>query len=66
MLSRRDTVLKVDDIALFKTTYLLDVIMCLIKYQLTLPDIIDSSACCCSTFVMLLGSIPFDSAYFSN
>ena len=76
MLSRQDTVLKVHNILLFKNPYLLVVflilnwsrlaILYLIKYQRTLPDIIDNSACCCSTFVMLLRSIPFDSAYFSN
>ena len=67
MLSRRDTVLKVHDTVKFKTTYLLNCrVFFLIKYQQTLPDIIDSSASFSSTFVMLLRSIPFDSAYVSN
>ena len=66
MLSRRDTVLKRHNIQFVKTPDLLAAILCLIMYQDTLPEIIDSSACFCSTLVMLLRSIPFDSAYVSN
>ena len=66
MLSRQDTVLKRHNIQFVNSPDLLAAILCLIMYQDTLPEIIDSSACFSSAFVMLLRSIPLDSAYVSN